>query len=218
MRYRTELMEEILTSPQAQKIIDYVSPIYGESYVFLWLFQAIGMILDEGESFPEEFANQVTPVTATWSLEFWEKEYGITPDPDWTIEQRRIYIIDRITSRKPINPKRIKDLVSEFYGFDSEIIENSAKNTFTVLIRGYVTNIDKIKAAINEIKPAHLLCDYKLEAPTTIENYHRIHATAMEKYKVVVKANDIDVSDVVVLATDESGNVLTDENGAMLAF
>ena len=35
MRYRTDLMESILTSEEAQKIIDFVTPIYGEAYVFL---------------------------------------------------------------------------------------------------------------------------------------------------------------------------------------
>ena len=45
MRYQTELMRSILTNETAQKIIDYISPIYGDSYVGLWLFQAIGTAL-----------------------------------------------------------------------------------------------------------------------------------------------------------------------------
>ena len=42
MWYKTELMEQILTSESAKRMIDYVSPIYGKSRIGLWLFQIIG--------------------------------------------------------------------------------------------------------------------------------------------------------------------------------
>ena len=191
MKYRTELMEEILTSPQAQKIIDYLTPIYGEAYVCLWIFQAIGVILDEGESFPEEYMNQVTPATATWSLSFWEKEYGIIPDPAWTVEQRRINIMNKITSRRPINPKRIEELVTDFYGYDAEIVENSAKNTFSIYIRGLVDNLDAVRSSIDEIKPAHLI--YNVQVAELIESYlnhyEHISVSEQEKYEAVVLMN-----------------------------
>ena len=49
--YRTELMDEILKSQTAQRIIDFVAPIYGNGYVALWMFQAIGKPLDAIASF-----------------------------------------------------------------------------------------------------------------------------------------------------------------------
>ena len=43
MWYKTDLMEQILTSESAKQMIDYVSPIYGKSRIGLWLFQVIGL-------------------------------------------------------------------------------------------------------------------------------------------------------------------------------
>ena len=89
MRYRTDLMESILTSEEAQKIIDFVTPIYGEAYVFLWLIQVVGAALDECITCTDQYFNQVTPQTATWAIEFWEDEYAIIPDCSWDLAQRR---------------------------------------------------------------------------------------------------------------------------------
>ena len=45
MRNPTQLMRSILTDETAQKLIDYVSQVYGDSYVGLWIFQVIGAAL-----------------------------------------------------------------------------------------------------------------------------------------------------------------------------
>ena len=44
MNHQTELMRSILKNQKAQEIIDYVSPIYGNSYVGLWIYEAIGTV------------------------------------------------------------------------------------------------------------------------------------------------------------------------------
>ena len=40
-------MQHVLTSPEAQRMIDYISPIYDESYVGLNLLNADGVQLDD---------------------------------------------------------------------------------------------------------------------------------------------------------------------------
>ena len=47
MWYKTELMEQILTSESAKRMIDYVSPIYGKSRIALWLFQIISNLREQ---------------------------------------------------------------------------------------------------------------------------------------------------------------------------
>lgn len=190
MRYRTELMESILTSPQAQKIIDYLTPMYGESYVGLWLLQSIGVILDECDTFVEEFKEQVTPSTATWTLEFWEKEYGIVPDPDWDIEQRRQNIMSTIRYKAPVNPKKMEDMVASIVGMPVVISENSAKNTFTVQIKGYTTEYRKAIEAIEKMKPAHLIYTIGVAevSQSKISEYYKIIATEHTEYSVKMKS------------------------------
>ena len=190
MSYKTELMEQILTSKEAQTIIDYVSPIYGESYVGLWLFQVIGAQLDDMLKWSEELYNQVTPQTATWTIEYWEKEYSIVPEADWTIEQRQQNIISKMKYRGQMNPKKIEEIVSAIVGAPVEIEENTGKNTFSVYIRKNVSDekVARAKQEIDNIKPAHLI--YKMYIAelkeATVSTAATVVAEVNKKYIVEV--------------------------------
>ena len=61
MWYKTDLMEKILKSEAAQRIIDYVSDVYGESYVGLWLFQVIGIVIDEVDAIIMDLFDEIFP-------------------------------------------------------------------------------------------------------------------------------------------------------------
>lgn len=157
MRYRTELMDEILKSQTAQRIIDFVAPIYGNGYVALWMFQAIGKPLDAIASFVDSLRDQTIPQTATWSLPIWEREYGITPEPAWTDAQRQANLVSKMKYIPPVNPAKLAEYASAAAGVPCEVIENIAKNTFAVVLRANSDTIDRAKQAIDEGKPAHLI-------------------------------------------------------------
>ena len=63
MNYQTALMQQILTNEKAQEIIDYVSQIYGDSYVGLWLFQTIGSVLGPVCDLSEQLTLETSPAT-----------------------------------------------------------------------------------------------------------------------------------------------------------
>lgn len=184
----TELMERILKSKEAQKIIDYMSPIYGESYVFLWIIQSIGVALDEGESAIAEFMNQIVPQTATWFLKYWEIEYGVTPDPSWTIEQRREAVMAAMCYKSPINPAKLENILSSLMGVDVSIDENTGNNKFTVYIKGYTEDTKKAIETIERSKPAHLIYDLVVADYVEIEckNYHAVFMTEHENIQINV--------------------------------
>lgn len=160
MWYKTDLMEEILTSESARKIIDYVSPIYGNSRIFLNLINAIGLELDDINKICEELYDQIFIDLATWTIPYWEKEYGIVPLSGQNIEERRNNIIACMI-KKFRNPYRLLNAVKALSGVDGDIRENTAKNTFLIYLYGVVENLDEIKKKIDEMKPAHLLCDLR---------------------------------------------------------
>lgn len=189
MRYRTDLMESILTSEEAQKIIDFVTPIYGEAYVFLWLIQVVGAALDECITCTDQYFNQVTPQTATWAIEFWEDEYAIIPDYSWDLAQRRQNVMDRMRCKAPITPKKIKDSVSAAIGRETIIVENTGKNKFGVYINGYTTDTKKVIELINKAKPAHLIYDFVVSDYTEAEStvYNQIFVTANENIQINVE-------------------------------
>lgn len=163
--YETELMREILKSQMAQKMIQEISPRYGSAYNFLWLMQVIGDEWDEMLEWAESFEKQVIPQTATWALEWWEKQYNIIPNPTWSIERRRENIIAVINSRGPMNPTKLAKMAAVASGFDARIVENTGKNRFALYISAMPdeVNEDEVKAALKPAKPARLIYDILYE-------------------------------------------------------
>lgn len=170
MRHETELMRQILQSPSAQRMVDYVSPIYGEDYLALWLFEIMGRALDGAEEIGNSLWDQTVPQTATWTLPYWEEEYGAAPDPSWTVEQRQANILARIQYTAPVNPAKLAILLSAAAGVPCEIVENVSKNTFAVVLHGTTTSLGRVMAVLNEAKPAHLFVQFFTQVVGTFTN------------------------------------------------
>lgn len=187
---RTELINQIITSPEAERILDFVSPIYGKSYVGLWLFEVIGRELDDMYHWAVGFADQTVPNRATWSLPYWEAEYGITPDPNDTIEERRAAILQKIMYRGPMNPKKLANIVAVSAGVPTDIEENTGKNKFTVILRdlplnrltGATKSVYAARRTVDEAKPAHLIYDLRIEKQVEVATPIKV-AVAMAQYK-----------------------------------
>ena len=189
MNYQTELMRAILTNEKAQEIIDYVSPIYGESYVGLWIYQAIGTVLGEICSLSDQMRYEANPATATYLLDQWEDHYGIPRDPRLNTEQRRLRLIVKTQSRAPINPERLATAVSAALGgVDVRITENISKNKFLVNIRQVVDSIKPAVAVLERMKPAHLIYEIRVATRmvTDAEIKVAIAMTHAEQYRVEV--------------------------------
>lgn len=175
LNHSTQLAEEILTSECARQMYNYVSPIYGNSYVGLWMFQVIGLELDRMMGYFNEIPTQLNPATATWLLPVWEERYGIVPGADWTIEHRREAVISKQKFNAPITSVKLGDMLSALAGVLVEIIENTGKNKFSVYVRDNIP-VEKFagaKEVIDEAKPAHLIYDIEIAARNNvvINNY-----------------------------------------------
>lgn len=186
--YETELMREILKSPMAQKMIQEISPRYGSAYVFLWLMQVTGAEWDEMSRWAEEYQLQVVPQTATWALEYWERQYGIDPNPDLTDDQRRQAIIAARSSKGPMNPARLERIASAAVGAPAKIEENTSVNRFALHITAPPWSVDEeaVKAAIKPAKPARLRYDILYEGAVSGEVY--VAGTAFQQLKVITLA------------------------------
>ena len=187
---KTEMAQEILTSDEAKTIYNMVSPIYGESYVALWIFQAIGKELDVAKEIAIGLFSELHPETATWTLPLWEERYGITPGADWTLERRREAVISKRKFNAPITPEKMSDIASALVGVPVDIVENTGKNKFTVYVR-MNTTVEKFasaKEAIDEAKPAHLIYDIVIaeEHIVPISNYVAVGTAIKETYYVEV--------------------------------
>lgn len=183
-----DLRQEILTNELGDEMLDMISPIYDRSKVTLYLFQAIGIVLQKETDFiAKDFIDQMFIQTATWGLKYWEEEYGITPDPSFNVKQRRQNIISALQYKAPITPKKIEDRISAMVGLPVEIKENISPNTIEAFVVGYVSDTKKIEELLDKIIPAHL--KYTINA-NDYEN-----SKLSEYYKVLV--SECDTSTVV---------------------
>lgn len=158
MRYQTEMMKSILTNEMAQEMIDYVSRIYGESYVGLWIYEAIGSVMGELSDISGQLRYETSPATADLLLSYWENEYNVKPNPGLTAEQRRLRIMTKIQQRGSITPERMAQAVSAALGgVPVEVTERTGKNRFTVNIREVVDSVTPAIEVIERMKPAHLI-------------------------------------------------------------
>ncbi|WOC33642.1 putative phage tail protein [Caproicibacterium argilliputei] len=152
-------MDEILTSPAARRIVPQLSPVYGDAYVALWLFNAIGQEIDNMDLHTQELPLQALPQTATWGIPFWEEDYGIARNDNLPMEERRREVLSRIRTRAPMNPQWIKTVLQTLTGTSVQITENISKNRFEVIFGNVLENAVKgrVRDKLEEIKPAHLI-------------------------------------------------------------
>ena len=195
MRQQTELMRSILTNETAQRMIDFVSPIYGNSYVGLWLFQAIGVALSDICAISEQLRYETNACTADLLLDYWERQYGLPTDSSLTKEQRRDRIITKKQSRGPCNPERLAAAVStSLGGAKAAIEENVDQNTFMVHIQDVVMSVAPAVSVVSRRKPAHLIYGIIVDVPyeTTADVKTAVNVSYEETYTLDTLNRDAD--------------------------
>ncbi|WP_058229669.1 YmfQ family protein [Clostridium butyricum] len=102
--------------------------------------------------------------TATWGLVYWEEEYGITTNLNYSYEERREVVKAKKRGQGTCTKSLIKNVAEAFSGGECNVIENTAPYTFTIQfvgIKGIPKNMQGLINVIDEIKPAHLIYDFK---------------------------------------------------------
>ena len=167
-------IEQFPTSPAAARMMSRISPIYDRSYVGKWIFQVMGLDMDNVRLRFEELRLQAFPETATWGLPYWEQRYGIVPSSTQTIEERRRAVLLKRNAREPINPAKVEYIVETMTGMPAKVTENVAPYTFSVEIFGDGGEIDydAVCAKLKRTKPSHLQMILFVAASTGIKIKH----------------------------------------------
>lgn len=153
-------LENFPTSEAACRMLETVSNgFYDKSYVGKWLYQVMGLEIDDARQIFDELPYQIFPETATWGLFYHEIKYGLPVRNDLSYEERRKIIMTKRDTRSPMNPWQMEQVIKSMTGFEAEIDEDSSEpNTFSVYLSGeggemeYQRVIDKL----NQIKQSHV--------------------------------------------------------------
>jgi len=151
-------LENFPTSPAAKRMLKTVSPIYDKSYVAKWIFQVMGLEIDEAWQFIEELRLQAFPETATWGIEYWEQRYHIAPNESLSIEERRQRVIIKRGIRSPMNPARIERIVRDVTGREATVTEENGTYTFHISVLPGESMVDyqELINTVRSVKPSHL--------------------------------------------------------------
>lgn len=208
-------IEEFPTSPSAQQMIGRVSPIYRNSYVGKWLFQVMGLEMDEARALVESLRDQCYLEKCTWGMRYWEERYGIEVDETKDLEGRRATVAAKRRKREALTPATLEALLESLTGRNVDILEDNSKCRFTVLIHDGETQVDcaALMKRLDAIKPSHLAYSIKLLRKKTLT--HFLGTAVREGRRTSIGCAIPSDQDAGYLA-DENGSILTDEAGRVL--
>ena len=159
-------IENFPTSEAAKRMMGYITGngFYDRSYVGKWIFQVMGIEMDEARRIIEdELPYQAFPETATWGLRYHEEKFGLPIRENLSPEERRKLILDRRDTKAPITPWRLEKIVNSVLGCDVKVVDIhepdnkiTHPNTFVVYLEGEgAFSLQKGIDKINDAKQSH---------------------------------------------------------------
>lgn len=139
-----------------------------------------------------DIRNQLSIDTATWGLVIYEKELKIKTNLNKPFSERRSVIKSKLRGSGKVDHIQIK-LVADAYTNGNVLVSFNGhiviKFTSTF---GVPTNVDDLKNALEEIKPAHLAIDYEFRYVTydmlnaKYVDYNAIQASGLTYDEILV--------------------------------
>lgn len=211
-------LERFPNSPAAKRMMKTISPIYDDAYVAKWIFEVMGVEVDQAWEFFIELRDQAFPETATWGIEYWERRYHIPPDESLSLNERRRRVIIKRSKRSPMNPARVEQFIIGVTGRKTEVEERNREYMFDISILPGETEVDysELIDLIRSIKPSHL--GFELLFQTDVGIF--IEADSQETYRFNYRlagtapdTNTIGVIDrnEILASTDVEGHLFSYE-------
>lgn len=125
-----------------------------------------GSILPEAEFLRrtrDELLLQTNPGTATWGLELWERALGIDTDTGKNIDYRRSRVIAALRGSGTTTAGMIRSVAESFSNAEVEVAEFPAEYRIEIRFVGTLgipPNLEDMKAALDDIMPAHITWEF----------------------------------------------------------
>lgn len=197
-------IEQFPTSKEAKRMLTFVTrDFYDRSYVGKWLFQVMGLEMDEMRGYLDELTLQIFPETATWGLQYHEEKWGLPVYSGNNYEERRRAILAKRDYRAPMMPYRmeqyLQDMTENYTVRIADIHDEGPSgwtaphpNTFKAFFIGNgddagTINVNEIKKLLDRIKQSHTTYTMAQEIDIEIDN------TDLEQIRVPLILMHIDI-------------------------
>lgn len=155
-------LEQFPTNETAQQMMQTITGngFYDRSYIGKWLFQVMGMEIEDAKKHMRELPEQAFPQSVTWGIGYQEKKYGILENTGKSLEERRKQILLQKTFHAPMNPAFLEHQAGLIVGHNRiKVIENVAPYVFRVEIREMDDSAaiyEDVRRYVKKVKPSHL--------------------------------------------------------------
>ncbi len=153
-------------------LIDLFPGFYQSSTEVLSLQNALQVEADALWDARNGLFRQFNVESATWGLSIWEKALGIEADASKTDEYRRTRIMAKLRGQGTTTVVMIRNVAESFSNGIVDVIEHPEEYGFDIRFVGTLgipPNMDDLTAAVEEIKPAHLMYTYIFVYRTNVE-------------------------------------------------
>ncbi|MBB6637359.1 putative phage tail protein [Cohnella thailandensis] len=145
-------------------LLSYLPYYYANSRVMKALQATIAEEAAQQRFALDETLRQRFVSTATWGLDRWEDELGLTVDPSKTIERRREQVMAALRGVGTTTSAAIVSAAAAFSGGEVRVTEYPAEYRFEIQfigVKGIPANMAGFLSMLEAIKPAHLVYSIK---------------------------------------------------------
>lgn len=176
-----------INSSRGRELFSYLPSYYESSRIIRTNMDVEGSELDALYFAMDETLAQFFVRTSTWALNRWESELGIPTDLDKSLEQRRSVVESKLRGSGKFSGRLVKNVAEAYDGGRVNIAFQHDQWGFTVKFIdtiGIPPNLEDLKAAIEEIKPAHLSVEYEFRYLLIKDIHEKKMLNQMEQTKL----------------------------------
>ncbi|WP_226000883.1 YmfQ family protein [Paenibacillus sp. BJ-4] len=168
----------------SKKLMSYLPDYYQEIEEFVQIMDAEDIEFDKLNAAIVDTFSQFHPETATWGIKYWEKDLKIVSMPSKPIEQRRSVVISKMRGSGKVSASMIKNVADSYDRGEVDVTVYPSEYYFVIRFIGTLgipPNLQDLKDAIEEIKPAHLEVRYKFRYLVIREIHHVMRINEINK-------------------------------------
>lgn len=145
------------------RLLEYLRPGLQSSPEVQDIQKGLQAAIDDLWGAADNCMAQLDVDSATWGLELWEKALGLFTEAEAPLESRRSRVKAKLRGQGTTTVESIRNVAASFANGEVEVKEFPAEYRIEIHFvgaDGLPPNLNDLKAAIEEIIPAHLAVGY----------------------------------------------------------
>ncbi|QAS52368.1 putative phage tail protein [Halobacillus litoralis] len=148
--------------PVGERLFNSLPDLYERSDIMRMLMDIRGDELGKIQDILDEILLQFSINTATWTIEWWEKEYGVNASYKNSLEERRSVVKAKMRKGDASHNILLKRVVDAYTNGQVETrFENGIIIVAFTSFYGVPSNLDDVRESVLRIIPAHLPFEFE---------------------------------------------------------